>query len=80
LLKLKLVMAHKEISCSFCKQKFFRPTGRINEARKLGWKQYCSWYCLSKIKLKGAEKACKNCGKKIYRPLKERKRWAGEGV
>jgi len=64
-------MIKREISCSFCKRKFLRKIGQINEARKFSWRQYCSWNYLSKDKLRGTKETCKNCGKKIYRPIKE---------
>lgn len=36
-----------KIKCDFCKKIFYGTRGRINEAKKFGWKQFCSLQCLS---------------------------------
>lgn len=56
-----------ELKCAFCGKKFFREKGRFNEAKKFNWKQYCSWKCLSKNKLKRQMLFCENCGKRFER-------------
>lgn len=38
-------MALVGVICSRCKKKYFRLNGRVNEAKKFGWKQYCSDKC-----------------------------------
>ncbi|HEY0087244.1 MAG TPA: hypothetical protein VGB37_00275, partial [Candidatus Lokiarchaeia archaeon] len=62
-----------KISCSFCGKKFFRELGRVNEARKFGWRQFCSPNCLAKSKITGKVLRCVNpgCNKKFYRRRKE---------
>ena len=60
-----------ETKCAFCGKEFFRTKGRFNEARKFGWKQYCSWECLSKDKIKKGVLFCENCGRDIERTLNE---------
>ncbi len=64
------------INCSRCDRRFNRPLGRINEANKFGWKQYCSALCQSEAKNKHTIANCANTkcqklfpmgrGKKLY--------------
>lgn len=61
------------INCSFCNRKFSRTSGRINEAKKFGWNQYCSKECQREAKIKKIEKICANCGKKVFRAPNELK-------
>lgn len=56
-----------KVKCAFCKKEFFRSKGRFNEAKKFNWKQYCSWKCLSRDKLKRQILFCENCGKRFGR-------------
>lgn len=56
-----------KVKCTFCGKEFFRSKGRFNEAKKFSWKQYCSWMCLSKDKLKRQILFCENCGKRFER-------------
>lgn len=56
-----------KIKCVFCGKKFFRSKGRFNESKKFNWKQYCSWRCLSKDKIKRRVLFCGNCGRHFER-------------
>ncbi|MDD4467478.1 MAG: hypothetical protein PHQ08_03510 [Candidatus Pacebacteria bacterium] len=56
-----------KIKCAFCKKDYFRPAGRINEAKKFNWNQFCSAKCHSKFKTKKQALKCENCNKKIIR-------------
>lgn len=49
-----------EINCSFCHKKYLRPTGRVNEAKKFNWRQYCSPKCLSLDRNKQETIKCNN--------------------
>lgn len=62
-----------KVNCTFCGKKFFRPIGRVNEARKFGWKQYCSKRCQNQAKIKRIERVCANssCNKKTLRELSQ---------
>lgn len=64
-------MVFKELPCDRCGKKFLRSPGRINEAEKFSWKQYCSWQCLSKDKETGVLKVCDTCGKEFKKKQKE---------
>ncbi len=57
----------REVSCAFCGKRFFRKSGQFNEAKKFGWKQFCSLKCLSKDKIKKQALVCENCGKSFLR-------------
>ena len=56
-----------KVRCAFCGKEFFRRKGQFNEAKKFGWKQYCSPKCLSKDKIKRQALVCENCGKSFLR-------------
>lgn len=56
-----------KVKCAFCGKDFFRSKGRFNEAKKFSWKQYCSWRCLSRDKLKRQILSCENCNKHFER-------------
>jgi len=56
-----------KVKCAFCGKEFFRSKGRFNEAKKFRWKQYCSWKCLSRNKIKRKVLYCENCGKHFSR-------------
>ncbi len=58
-----------EIQCSFCEKRFLRSKGRVNEAKKFGWNQYCSKKCKNKSQFKRIKKVCANstCNKKVHR-------------
>jgi len=62
-------MALVEVICSRCKKKYFRPTGRVNEAKKFGWKQYCSRICQYSAKIKRIKFKCGNpdCNQVFFR-------------
>ena len=54
-----------EIKCYYCSKKFKRLKGRINEASKFGWKNYCNLHCQYKLRttrktLKCSNLKCKN--------------------
>ncbi len=69
-------MSKIKIKCSFCKRVFSRPTGRVNEAKKLGWHQYCSKKCQNQAKVTKVKKACANpaCHSTVSRELNQFKR------
>jgi predicted nucleic acid-binding Zn ribbon protein len=62
-----------KVECAFCGKEFFRPRGRVNEAKKFGWKQYCSRKCQDQAKVTKVEKVCANptCNKKVSRELNQ---------
>lgn len=59
-----------KVICAFCSKEFFRPRGRVNEAKKSGWNQYCSKVCQNKSQLRKVKRECANpaCHKIVYRP------------
>ncbi|MDP3965406.1 MAG: hypothetical protein Q8Q13_01250 [bacterium] len=61
------------VTCSECKRIFLRPSGRVHEARKFNWNQYCSPPCMTRSKNSGLTLQCGNprCGNKFYRSLNE---------
>lgn len=61
------------LSCSGCKKRVYRSRGRINEAKKFGWKTYCSKTCQTSSRFTGNELTCPNphCNKTFYRPLNQ---------
>lgn len=65
-----------KIKCAFCGKEFFRPSGRVNEARKFSWKQYCTKECQRRAKIRGVEKICANpiCKKRVFREPSELKK------
>lgn len=64
------------LHCAFCRGNFERSKYQSDEAKKFGWKQFCSLKCLASLKLQGKQLVCVNtgCGKSFYRPLKEIKK------
>jgi len=64
------------IKCAFCGKCFSRTAGRINEARKFGWRQYCSIECQSRIRFRRIEKLCANpnCKNRVSRGLSQFKK------
>ena len=64
------------IKCALCKKKFFRSTGRVNEAKKFGWNPFCSVQCMAKSKQTGKELRCSNpeCRKKFWRTPRDIKK------
>lgn len=69
-------MASFIIHCTYCNKKFSRPQGRINEAKKFGWKQYCSKKCQNQAQVRRIEKTCANpnCNRKVSRLLNQFKK------
>ncbi len=66
-------MGGTKVRCSFCGKKFPREARRVNEAKKLGWKQYCSLRCQSLAKNRQQICRCGNplCSKIFKRQLHE---------
>ncbi len=62
-----------KVKCDFCGKRFYRTLGRVNEANKFDWNQYCSIKCQSQYRLRRVEKICANpnCSKKISRLLNQ---------
>lgn len=62
-----------KVNCAFCGKEFSRPRGRVNEARRFGWNQYCSKVCQNKSQLREVKRECASptCHKMVYRPLGE---------
>lgn len=58
-----------EVKCALCKKIFLRPRGRVNEANKFKWRQYCSNQCMARSKITSIELKCSNaeCENKFYR-------------
>lgn len=69
-----------KIKCAFCKKEFFRSKGQFSEAKKFGWKQYCSLECQIKAKTTRVEKICGNpdCNNVVSRVLNQFKRSKSE--
>lgn len=67
-------MTYKNVSCAHCGTTFLQQTGRVNEALKLGRKQYCSRLCYNKNKITSINYVCANCSKKFIRKLSELKK------
>jgi hypothetical protein len=66
-------MALIEINCSYCNKKYLKSAGKVNEAKKFKWKQYCSLKCQSLAKNKQKTLKCGNprCYKTFKRQLNE---------
>ncbi|HUV72529.1 MAG TPA: hypothetical protein VMW25_06000 [Clostridia bacterium] len=62
-----------KVTCSFCNKKYYRPSGRFNEAKKFGWKQYCSKQCQTLAKNKQVTMSCGNpsCNNTFKRQRRE---------
>ena len=61
----------KKVFCKTCGKTFLRSNGRYNEAKKFGWRQYCSKKCLARNRTKNQTILCENCGKAFQRPPHE---------
>ena len=57
------------LKCWWCKRKVYRSVGRINEAKKSGWKTYCSIECQKRSLSKSREFYCarSDCNKVFLR-------------
>ena len=55
------------INCEYCKKEFDKPINKINEAKKLNRKLYCSIGCSNKDRIKKIKCECTNCGKEILK-------------
>ena len=64
------------VSCSQCNKAVFRNKKRINEAKKFGWKTYCSYKCQSKFRNKQVKLLCfrPGCNKVFKRSPRELKK------
>jgi len=62
-------MSFIKITCKYCGKSFSRKKGRVNEAIKFNWNQYCSLSCQVKAKTNKIKIKCGNpqCNKKIVR-------------
>ena len=62
-----------KVKCAFCGKEYFRQAGRVNEAKKFGWNQYCSKKCQNKARTTRIEKGCGNpdCSNEVSRVLNE---------
>lgn len=49
-----------KVTCGTCGKTFLKPVGQVNEAKKFGWKTYCSIVCQSKAKNKQQLLTCSN--------------------
>ena len=60
-----------KVKCELCGKEFSRPRGRANEAKKFGWKQYCSKECQYQVRMKRIKRVCANlkCNKIVFRRL-----------
>jgi len=65
-----------KVTCTTCGKIYLRPVGRVNEAKKFGWKQYCSRECQNQAKVTKIEKLCgnPNCNRKVSRLLNQFKK------
>ena len=62
-----------KVKCAFCEKEYFRQAGRVNEAEKFGWNQYCSRGCQNKARTTRVEKVCgnPNCNNMVSRALNQ---------
>lgn len=51
-------MRFLKLHCTFCKKAIYREKGRTTEAKKFGWKPYCSLMCQGKSRSKKSEFTC----------------------
>ncbi len=58
-----------KVICSACGKTFLKQNGRVNEAKKFNWNQYCSRICESKHKSRQKTIVCDNCSKSFKRSL-----------
>jgi len=65
-----------KIKCAFCGKEYFRQAGRVNEAKKFGWNQYCSKECQSTANATRIKKTCGNpdCNNIVSRALNQFKK------
>lgn len=61
------------IKCYYCNKNVVKSTGRFNEAKKFGWKQFCSVKCLGFSKRTNLKLTCSRdgCNKKFTRVLNQ---------
>jgi hypothetical protein len=63
-----------DVTCDFCNDVFERSIGRANEAKRNGWKSFCSPECISNYRNKRIQTTCACCGKEIEVREKELKK------
>jgi hypothetical protein len=58
-----------ELTCTFCKKKFYRMNGRVNEAKRAGWLPYCALACQYQARIKKKQLLCAHpeCRKSFLR-------------
>ena len=57
------------VNCSYCNQEFDKPTNKVNEYNKKGYKLYCSDKC--KKDSKKIKCNCVQCGKELFKTKSE---------
>lgn len=62
------------VKCEYCGKEFEKPTNKVNESLKNGWKLFCSDECHKKSKTKKIKCNCANCGKELFKTPAELKR------
>jgi len=64
------------VKCSFCSKVYYRESGRITEAKKFNWRQFCSVKCQSEARNKQIKLVCSRpgCGNVFVRQLNDFKR------
>ncbi len=62
-------MKSVKLHCTWCKKEFTRAKGRVSEAKRFGWKSYCSFICQGKALSKRVTFSCarSGCNKKFFR-------------
>jgi hypothetical protein len=55
------------VICGHCKKEFYRKTGHVVEAKKQGWRCFCSRECLSLARTKAITVKCDFCNKDVSR-------------
>lgn len=63
----------KVVVCNYCGKDILKSNGRFHEAKKFGWKQYCSIKCLGFSRRKRIDLTCSRdkCGNKFTRTLNQ---------
>ena len=62
------------VRCFHCGNSFERPTKKVREAEKNGWRQFCCRECQSATKNRRRDTICRNCGKEIVISLAEERK------
>lgn len=66
-------MVFVKLRCVFCGREFSREKGRYNEAKKFGWRQFCSLGCQYKARVTRVKMKCGNpdCKQRVSRLLNQ---------